>query len=232
MTTPAEIARAPARKHRPGTATYDKGRTTAEKILHVAQRIVISDGMTQLSMRRVARELGISPGNLSYYYASKQDLLEDLIAHVLQPYLEEFERLRALEADSAEAQLQAVLEFVFDDLSTKGTTHFFPELWVMALHDEWAARQMERLYDTYRAVLREIVHTIRPDLDDTQVADLVLTISASIEGHTVFIGYGREHAARAPYVKTLIIRQLVSMVLTASDGKQATTLQPQAKASG
>ena len=88
------------RRHRPGTAAYTKGQATAASILDVARQIVINDGMSQLTMRRIARELNMSPGNLSYYYASKTDLLNDLCSAMLAPYLEEFERLRRLDADS------------------------------------------------------------------------------------------------------------------------------------
>ncbi len=202
------------RRHRPGTAAYTTGRSTAARILAVARDIVINDGMAKLTMRRIARESNISPGNLSYYYASKTDLLEDLCHHVLEPYLQEFERLRSQDSGSPRAQLRAVLEYVFDDLSTTETTHFFPELWLLALRDEWAAKQMENIYATYRSVLVDIMHNMYPGLEARKVQDLALAISASIEGHTVFIGYGREHAARAPHVKSLIIEHLINLVDT------------------
>ncbi len=217
------------RRHRPGTAAYTKGQATAASILDVAKTIVIKDGMAQLTMRRIARELDMSPGNLSYYYASKSDLLEDLCTAVLAPYLEEFERLRRLEAESPAAQLRAVLEFVFDDLSNRDTTHFFPELWVLALHDDWAQIQMETIYSTYRSVLIEIISAMRPDLAARIIEDLALTISASIEGHTVFIGHERRHAARASAVKSLIIEQLVELAANAtgpSETRRCGPLEP------
>ncbi len=212
-------------RHRPGTAAYAKGQETAANVLTVAKDIVIEEGMAKLTMRGVARAMGMSPGNLSYYYATKADLLADLLASVLEPYLSEFERLRQLEADSPEAQLRAVLEFVYDDLAEKDTTHFFPELWAMALRDEDANRQMERMYETYRSVLREIIKEMRPDLGPTVVKDLALTIAATIEGHTVFIGHERPHKARASNVKTLILEQLITMVRTAPQGSDSRHLR-------
>jgi AcrR family transcriptional regulator len=201
-------------RHRPGTATYSKGQATAASILETARQVVLDYGMRELSMRRIAREMGLSPGNLSYYYASKADLLEDLFTLVIDGYMSEFERLREVEADSAEAQLTAVLEFVFDDLGQRETTNFFPELWVLALRDEWAAVQMERIYGLYRSVIVDILQVLRSDLDEQVISDLAITISASIEGHTVFIGHGRQHAARAPQIKKLIIGQLINLALT------------------
>lgn len=202
------------RRQRPGTAAYTNGQATAANIMDVARDIVIGEGMAKLSMRRIARELNMSPGNLSYYYATKDDLLDDLCSTVLAPYLAEFERLRKLQADSPEAQLRAVLGFVYDDLSNRETTHFFPELWTLALHDKRAAAQMELIYSTYRSVIIDIITAMRPDLDTQTIEDLALTLSATIEGHTVFIGHERRHAARASSVKKLIIEQLVDLAAT------------------
>ncbi len=202
-------------RNRPGTAAYATGQATAAAILEAAKQQIIDKGTSQLSMRGIARDLGMSPGNLSYYYASKADLLEDLFNYVLAPYLEEFERLRELKAESSEAQLRAVLTFVFDDLGQKETTHFFPEMWSLSLRDSVAEEHMERMYSVYRSVLTEIIHSMRPELSDTTVEDLALTISASIEGHTVFIGHARPHSGRASNIKALLIEQLISMVGTA-----------------
>lgn len=215
-------------RQRPGTAAYAKGQATAAKILDVARRIVIDHGMAALTMRRIARELDMSPGNLSYYYASKQDLIEDLFGHVLSGFMLEFERLRELQAGSPKAQLQAVTEYVFDDLASVETTNFFPEMWVMALRDPWAAEQMERIYGLYRSVLMDILQQLRPDLGEQAIADLALTISASIEGHTVFIGHGRQHQSRAPFVKKLIIEQLVNLACTTQGGAESPTVSDQA----
>ncbi len=206
--TPAQIKR-----HRPGTAASDKGRATAAAILDVAREVVIEHGLRGLTMRKIAAQVGMSPGNLSYYYATKRDLLEDLFTLVITGYLEEFERLRRMQADSPVAQLRAVLEFVYDDLGQRETTYFFPELWAAALRDDWAEEQMELLYRQYRSVLIEIITILRPELDEQAVTDLALTISASIEGHTVFIGHKRPHRDRAPYIKALIIEQLISLAV-------------------
>ena len=182
-------------------------------ILERAKDLVIEQGFAQLSMRGLARSLEMSPGNLSYYYKSKNDLIEDLCSYVLQPYLEEFERLREpTSGNSPLSQLRAVIDFVYTDLGQQQTTHFFPELWVLALRDEAAAAQMEMIYSTYRAVLADIIAEARPDLDEQTVQDLALSISAAIEGHTVFVGHGRSHAERAGSIGSLITEQLTSMV--------------------
>ena len=200
-------------KQRPGTGAYANGQATVFNILERAKEMVIEQGFAQLSMRGLARSLDMSPGNLSYYYGSKSDLIEDLCSYVLQPYLDEFERLRQTAPGNAPMiQLRAVIEFVFNDLAQKETTHFFPELWVLALRDDLAAAQMEKIYIAYRSVLAEIIREARPEIEEERVQDLALSISAAIEGHTVFVGHGRSHAERSGPIGELIVEQLTHMV--------------------
>lgn len=202
-----------AQKQRPGTGAYANGQATVFAILERAKELVIEKGFAQLSMRGLARSLDMSPGNLSYYYSSKTDLIEDLCTFVLQPYLDEFERLRTpTSGNSPLHQLRAVIHFVYSDLGQQQTTHFFPELWVLALRDDAAAAQMEKIYTAYRSVLSDIIAEARPDLDEQTIEDLALSISAAIEGHTVFVGHGRSHSERSGPIGSLITEQLISMV--------------------
>ena len=201
-------------RQRPGTANYEKGRATAAAILEKARRIVIEHGIQALSLRRIAREMDMSPGNLNYYYASKSDLVSDLVTYVLEPYLQEFGRLREQREGEPVEQLRAVLQFIFDDLGKEETTYFFPEMWALALRHEWAKEKMEWMYGTYRSVLIDIISELRPELDAHNIEDMALAISASIEGHTVFIGRDRPHQVRAPFVGALIIEQLVGLAVS------------------
>ena len=168
-------------------------------------------------MRRVAREIGISPGNLNYYYPSRAELMEDLLQYVIDGYLHQIDVLRNRAGEDAEQQFRAVVSFVFDDLSRRDTTLFFPELWVLANRDEWVAQQMERLYAQYREILVDLIEQMNPGLSETRRGDLALLISASIEGHTVFIGHDRPHRARAGELRELAIESFLQIVKRTRD---------------
>ncbi|MFT4190467.1 MAG: TetR/AcrR family transcriptional regulator [Comamonas sp.] len=53
-------------------------RRTAERILEVALDLCNRFGMTNVSTTQIAAEMRISPGNLYYHYASKDDLINTL----------------------------------------------------------------------------------------------------------------------------------------------------------
>ena len=201
-----------ASMRRTGTATYATGQETAQRILDVARRLFMEEGHSKLTMRRIAKAAGMSPGNLSYYYPTRADLLADLLQYVIDGYIRQFETLRDEASDDADEQFRAVLGFVFNDLGTRETTLFFPELWVLANRDDWIAQQMEKMYAQYRAILVDVIGLVNPSLGAARKADLALMISASIEGHTVFVGHGRPHRARGAQLRDLLIDNFLKLV--------------------
>ena len=206
---------------RTGTATYATGQETAQRILDVARRLFMEEGHSKLTMRRIAKAAGMSPGNLSYYYPTRADLLADLLQYVIDGYIRQFETLRDEASDDADEQFRAVLGFVFNDLGTRETTLFFPELWVLANRDDWIAQQMEKMYAQYRAILVDVIGLINPQLSETRKSDLALMISASIEGHTVFVGHGRPHRPRTRQLRDLLIEHFLRLVKETSEPQGA-----------
>ncbi|MEU4530008.1 TetR/AcrR family transcriptional regulator C-terminal domain-containing protein [Micromonospora ureilytica] len=75
----AERARRPRAAARPG----GEGELSRERIVAVAIAVADADGMAELSMRRVATEIGVATMSLYRYVASKDELLLHMIDAVL-----------------------------------------------------------------------------------------------------------------------------------------------------
>ena len=162
-----------------------------EQIIAAAEEILIRDGYARLSMRAVAQECGISVGNLNYYFRLKSDLLSALIESIWRRYRAEIEQVRNISFGSPRDELEAVLRLIFKDLGTRRTTVFFPELWALANHEHYAAKMMDRLYGYEQSVFQQLIAQVRPDLAAADHQRLALHVSASIEGHTMFVGHGK-----------------------------------------
>ncbi len=95
--------------------------TTREKILFKAQVLFNEEGYQHITMRRIADELGMSVGNLTYHFKHKQDIVEALI-HDIQLLTKERSAQDLLDLN---AQLEKMLKslingrffFVSDDLA-------------------------------------------------------------------------------------------------------------------
>lgn len=198
--------------HRPGTATKSKGQVRLASILDAARAVFMEAGYAGLTMRKVALRAGISIGNLSYYYRTKDDLLRDLIDYVIAGYLDTFERLRDAAGQSPEKQLESVLDFWIEDLGTPETTAFFPELWALANHDAHVAELVDRLYARVRQPLHELIPLINPACQPDDARQLALFMCAAMEGLTVFVGNGKPWAGRRAQLKRLAITSFLRLI--------------------
>lgn len=198
------VATTSARSARAAPGTYAKGRSRAADILDAAVALLIEGGYATFSLRRVAEAAGLSLGNLQHYYPSKELLVAAMLDRVIEGYLQRFARIRR-NARDPEVEFRELISHVFLDLGSRRTTVFFPELWSMANHDPQVAEHMERMYQRYREVLGGAIARLNPALDQTTVRRLALFVSASVEGHGMFVGHGRPWQGQ--------IRELLEMAM-------------------
>lgn len=59
---------------------------TPDRILAAAARIVLRDSVRRLTLGAVAREAQLSKGGVFYHFATKEALIEAMLAHLIQPY--------------------------------------------------------------------------------------------------------------------------------------------------
>ena len=198
-------------------ARSEKGRNSVLKILNAARDLIVEEGFQSFSMRKVAVRCGIKVGNLSYYYASKAALIHDLVDSVLHGYEEIWDPMLADESLSEEDKLVAFIKLIMEDLGTKETTRFFPELWVMATHDEVVRKEKKEVYSKVRAVLSGLIVQINPNLSEKAVEAISVFISSSMEGHTIFVGYNKSCSEFAPQTLNLAIWSFVNLVKNMDD---------------
>lgn len=195
---------------------YQKGQETRELILRTALSILIEEGYRAMSMRRVAAACGMKFGNLTYHYRSREDLVRELLEAVIRSYEREFEQIIHMPGVPAEERLNRICNLVLDDIRSKKTTHFFPELWALSNHDSFVLERVQELYTRARAPLIEIIAEMRPDLEGAEHEVLALFISGSMEGLTIFAGYGKPFEPRMAQLERIAVRSFVAVVKTIS----------------
>lgn len=78
------------------------------EILHAAARVFRRRGVAAAGMREIGEEAGLSPGNLYYYFDSKDELLRFCQERTLEHMLAAVDAAKAT-GQSSEAQLRAIL---------------------------------------------------------------------------------------------------------------------------
>ena len=110
---------------------------TREKLVQAAAQLVISKGITRVTLEQVALLAGVSKGGLLHHFPTKQALLSGLIEQVGQVFQARLEKFMGLETSDqpgrlARAYIRASFEYEADELQLTNAiakvVSEFPEL--------------------------------------------------------------------------------------------------------
>jgi len=189
-----------------GTAGY----RTQQAIVRAAERVLVAQGHARFTVERVAAEVGISRGNLAYYFPTRATLLETLIGHTVERYEQQLQDFLGGNGGQGSRGLGEVVKWLMNDAISERTNRLFRELWVMALHDSAAARVVDDFYERsvrrYELVGRQTGSAGVGAADLEAIVYLMLIIS---EGTTVL--FGTRRGAETVYER---VRQFAQRALT------------------
>ncbi|TVR20444.1 MAG: TetR/AcrR family transcriptional regulator [Anaerolineaceae bacterium] len=95
----------------------DEQKTTREKIIEAAVRLIAEEGTAHFTLEAVADYADVSKGGLLYHFASKDALIEAMIQHYLDACDERVQEL--LQGDGRpHAWLRAFVRMTFEDQPT------------------------------------------------------------------------------------------------------------------
>lgn len=134
-----------------------------EQILGAACAVLADVGFTALRIADVAKRVGTSTGTVHYYFPTKRDLTTAAFEWNFARSLERRKHILDLH-DDPRSELRAFVEsYLPMDEITVEAWRVWAELWVEALHDDDLAALNERVYGSWRQIVRRII-------DDGQAA--------------------------------------------------------------
>lgn len=174
-----------------------------ERILDSADAVLRQHGYAGFTTRRVAAAAGIAPGNLSYHYPTKLELLRAVIERLVTRYSA---RMHAFLEESRPAPLEALVRWLLDDATAEESVWLFRELWAMALRDAVVRDVIDDLYDELMARIARDLELAFPSADPREIRDLVQFIALVSEGSTVLYGTRRDRVTSHPRMVDLTVR--------------------------
>jgi|JI10StandDraft_1071094.scaffolds.fasta_scaffold01704_11 AcrR family transcriptional regulator len=104
-----------------------KGRERRQQIIDTAKEVLMTSGITSLVLRDIAVQLGITHGNLQYYFPTKEDLLVAIFDQELIAYTDSLHNA-AKQTTSRQGRIAAILDAGLALTKSKSTT-----LWRMLI---------------------------------------------------------------------------------------------------
>lgn len=174
---------------------------TREKILETAFEVLRQFGLADLSMRRLATELGVAPGALYYHVKNKQELLGHLAARMLHKAL-----VTSLSQGQAGAdRLRTICDELYSELITIKESAEVIRL-AIALHPREEGGSRLNLLD---ALEDEFLSLAGPSADLAARALLHLALSAIEEEQTRALLAGSTPPPSPPASYAAVVEHLI-----------------------
>jgi AcrR family transcriptional regulator len=197
---------------RPGT--YARGTETVDAILNAAHTVLIEEGASAFTIRRIAAASGMKVGNVSYHFPRKEMLVQILLDEMLDNYDKILETRVRQPNLSDEERLRLIILICLEDIAGKRTTRLFTELWALANHNTFIAGRVHAFYQRIHDFIGEYVAALNPALSPDDVHTVALYISSSMEGATPFLGFQKPWEAKMPAIIRLALHALITLAKT------------------
>jgi AcrR family transcriptional regulator len=208
-----------ATQHRGGVVLNRSPSSTAERILKCAQDVLVADGYSKFTIRRVAEAAEISPGNLAYHFSTKQSLIQEMVRRLCGEILNKFQILLSDSSQQSSPGLDKMVRRVLTDSATEYTVRTFRELWVISLHDEVVCQAVDDMYDTLMSGTVDLLQQLHPNASERSIRESVQLLALISEGTAVLYGTRRDRLVSQERIIELVT-QLLASVISSSDKRR------------
>ena len=140
------------------TSLSHRGQARRDALLATARDLLVEEGFDQFVLRRIAAKAEMKLGNLQYYFATRDDLLEAVIRAEFDRDLEAV-RL-ATTVESAEGLKTAARALVRN--WTTGAGSIFATMFLLAYHHERFRELNREIYETFYRELGVLLRRVSP----------------------------------------------------------------------
>jgi AcrR family transcriptional regulator len=151
-----------------------KGARRVADIVRAGAAILLEEGFTSLTKRRIAKRLGISHGNVSYYFPTREALWKAVIDN-------HYDGLKDHAHDPA-AHVDEFLTRWIEEFHDRELRIFFAQVLAFAEVNASVARLRDEIYEEFLREAVEIVSPLIADVATAEVEQRVLGVMAMLEG--------------------------------------------------
>ena len=166
-----------------------KGEARRAAIMAEARRGLLEDGYPAVSLRMIASTLGISIGNLQYYFATKDDLIEAVIAAETDKPIGFLWEIAWVPENADQCIRKAVESLLRHFASDAGKFYAIAEF--LALHNPRYARLKADGYAFVLGYVVQVVGVMAPHLAPASRAGLARILVALIDGASLQLQFAR-----------------------------------------
>jgi AcrR family transcriptional regulator len=214
----------------PRAATLQKGHLRVEEVLTAAEDLLKRQGAEGLSVRAVAQRVGISVGNLQYYFPTRASLLDAVFQRYADSFRDDLERT-VMVSDDPREDLVRLVDYWLDTEHLPEQALFW-HLWAISAYDESARDTMTRVYGSLIDRITVLLQHVHEGLATDEAALRAATMTSVIEGSGLFVGFGRKPARKLRGLQGEIRSIVLELIDRPPRSATKPAKRPRAKADG
>lgn len=157
-----------------------KGEARQAEVLAMARRVLVEDGYDRFSLREIAARVGVTLGNLQYYFPARDDLLEAVLRSELARDQAELATVAA-RARSPRDALAAVVRHLIEEWTREGR-RVYVVLSLLALHQPRFAAFHREVYARFYEALVPLLRDLRPEAERAELLRLARILTILLDG--------------------------------------------------
>jgi AcrR family transcriptional regulator len=159
-----------------------KGAARVAEIVRAGSEILLEEGFSAVTKRRVATRLGIAHGNVGYYFPTRESLWRAVIDYEISELSDKYPSDLKTDTDDPQSRFDEYLSVYMVSYEDRKFGNFSAHLLSYAEINAAAAKLRD---ETYERILQRIIERVRPlclGVDDKQIEMRALTVMALLEG--------------------------------------------------
>lgn len=165
--------------------TLDVTRKGAERIAQIVKTgadVLLEDGFSSLTKRRIAKRLGISHGNIGYYFPTRESLWNAVVDYELKEYYQRHHDPSADSSDDPQACFDGFVVRWIDEYNDPKVRIFFAHVIAFAEVNESVARIRDEMYESFLGETMRRAKGLDLGVDDKTLESRVLEVMVILEG--------------------------------------------------
>jgi AcrR family transcriptional regulator len=163
--------------------TVRKGDRRRAEILDVARRLLVDHGYDRVVLRDVATRVGVTLGNLQYYFPTRDDLLEGVVRAEFARNQAEIAALSASTRPPRD-KLAAITRHLIDVWAREGG-RVYVVMSLLALHHRRFAALHREIYAAFYDGLLPVLRELRPHATAAELRRVARLVTMLIDGALV-----------------------------------------------
>ena len=165
--------------------TLDVTRKGAERIADIVNAgadLLLEEGFSSLTKRRIAKRLGISHGNVSYYFPTRESLWHAVINFELKEYYQRHQRDLHADPDDPQARFDEYVVGWIDEYNNRVIRVFFSQVIAYAEINEAVAKMRDEVYESIFDRTMTLSRALGLEVKDEELELRVLEVMVVLEG--------------------------------------------------